>query len=111
MTDIDNMLQSAFNAEESVELKSGFDKRVLFAIERKKKRAKRVFAIAVSLGACIILGVTAYLVFMYKAQISASAGYVQAIVGFGLILLLLQILDKKLVKDRLVLPSKSTVEN
>lgn len=102
MTDIDNILQSAFKEGESAELKPGFNKRVLFAIERKKKRAKRVFAAAVTLGACIILGVSVYLAFLYKAQFSAGAGYFQAIIGFGLILVVLQILDKKLVKDRML---------
>lgn len=111
MTDIDNILRSAFKDVESDELKPGFNNRVLFAIERKKKRAKLIFAVAVGLGACIILGVTAYLVFMYKAQVSASAGYFQATIGFGLILLLLQVLDKKLVKDRMVLHSKNTSKN
>lgn len=98
-------------SNQGAELKPGFDKRFLRAIERKKKRAKRVFAIAVTLGACIILGVSAYLAFLYKARFSTTPGYFQAIIGFGLLLLLLQVLDKKLVKDRMIVAFKKTGED
>jgi hypothetical protein len=102
MTDLDKILKSAFTNEKGSELKPGFDKRLLLAIARKKKRAKRVFAIYVSLGAFMILSVSGFLMMAYSAQFSVAIGYLQAIIGFGLMLLLLQVLDKKLVKDRIM---------
>ncbi len=101
-TDIDDLLNDAFQRTSDADLKPGFHQRVLLAMEKKKKRAKLIFTLLVGFGAAIILGMTGYFVVLYQTELTASAGIVQAIIGFGILLFVLQILDKKLVKDRMV---------
>lgn len=109
MTNLDNILQSAFKAEKSADLKPGFDKRVLLALNKKKKRAQRLFVFAIAVGALVILGAIAQLAMIFQPQLAAAGGYFPGVIGLALLLLALQILDKRLVKDRMIGLAKDSI--
>lgn len=101
-TQMDDILKDAFSSATEQPLKPGFDKRVLQSIAKRKRRAQLMFTLAIGFVGAIILAVVALLVANYKTEILAAQGYLQGILGFAILLIILQILDKKLVKDKLL---------
>lgn len=111
MKDIEKIMDEALRTEPSFQLRKDFKDRVVSMIRKKEKASQRRLYIWMALGTVVIFafGYAAIAYFMptlFQNLKGASDGISQLVplaVLIGVILTVIQYLDKRLVKDKMVI--------
>ena len=110
MSKSEEILENALKAEPSFKLKEGFSDRVLKAIRRKELRNQRKLYIWMALGFLVMFGFGVMLMSMFAPDTLISSGIfdlgdqfnrsIPFAIILGLVIVAIQYLDKKLIKDK-----------
>lgn len=108
--DIDHIIEEALKAEPSFKLNSDFRNRTFKAIRKLESRAQRRLFVLIAFGSLlmVLVGVSTVAYFLpglldFSAISSSTQGIdslVPIAILIGILLVVIQFLDKKLIKDR-----------
>ncbi|MEQ9404021.1 MAG: hypothetical protein RIM99_10570 [Cyclobacteriaceae bacterium] len=99
---IEELIEEGLKSEPVFQLKADFRDRVVRMIKKKEQKAQRRFYLLITAGVVLLLGAGAGIL-QYFGGAGSLSGYDQFIpyaVMFGGLVVLVQYLDKKLVKDK-----------
>jgi len=108
---IDDLIDEALKTELSFKLRGDFKDRVIQAIQRKEKASQRRLYLWMALGIVMIIGmgvgtIAYFMPSVFEAIGSSDTNGTEQIVPLGVLagvlVLVIQFLDKKLVKDRML---------
>ncbi|MEQ9468316.1 MAG: hypothetical protein RLN88_12960 [Ekhidna sp.] len=111
MNEIEKMIDQALKTEPSFQLRKDFKDRVVSMIRRKEKASQRRLYFWMSLGTLVIFGfgyaaISYFMPSLFQSLRGASDGVSQLVplaVLIGVILTVIQFLDKRLVKDKMMI--------
>ncbi len=107
---IEKLIDEALKAEPAFQLRKDFKDRVVQAIRKKEKASQRRLYIWMALGTLVIFGfgygtIAIFLPSVLESFGSMSKGTTQLVpvaVLIGLLVLVIQYLDKRLIKDKML---------
>ena len=110
MKNIDHIIDEALKSEISFELRKDFKDRVFQSIRKKERAGQRRLYLWMTLGTLVILGFGYAIISYFMPSIfenfgtasSESGKLISLAVSAGVIILLIQYLDKQLVQERLL---------
>lgn len=103
---LEKLIDEALKAELPFQLRGDFRDRIISIIQKKERRSQQRFYLLMALGMLTMSAVGIAIIFFYFPTIFSGSGTMTKIlplaVLIGVLLVVVQYLDKKLVKDKML---------
>lgn len=101
-TDIDQLIESALGSEPEFKLKADFKDQVVRVIKKREQNRQRKFYLFLGLSTFLMtaIGIVFTINYIKIASIEVQNSFLPLAISLGLMLVVFQYLDKRLVKDR-----------